>query len=159
MYVHLSKPEKRKLGKKLLLPQEKMERWQQKRQQDYEEIQKLNNQITKLRDEGNDAETDKVNEIKVKLQRRHASQRFREKEQIKQLTEIQILVKEVMSLKRKNKELTEAISTQRCLKCFKCEQDYLQSSAYPNGEEETSKHYQENEMQQQEHSDEEMEDQ
>ena len=157
MYVHLSKPEKRKLGKKLLLPQEKMERWQQKRQQDYEEIQKLNNQITKLRDEGNDAEADKVNEIKV--QRRHASQRFREKEQIKQLTEIQILVKEVMSLKRKNKELTEAISTQRCLKCFKCEQDYLQSSAYPNGEEETSKHYQENEMQQQEHSDEEMEDQ
>ena len=88
MYVHLSKPEKRKLGKKLLLPEEKMERWQQKRQQDYEEIQKLNNQITKLRDEGNDVEADKVNEIKVKLQRRHASQRFREKEQIKQLTEI-----------------------------------------------------------------------
>jgi hypothetical protein len=28
MYVHLSKPEKRKLGKKLLLPEEKMERWQ-----------------------------------------------------------------------------------------------------------------------------------
>jgi hypothetical protein len=57
-----------------------MERWQQKRQQDYEEIQNLNSQITKLRDEGNEAEADRINEIKVKLQRRHASQRFREKE-------------------------------------------------------------------------------
>ena len=80
MYLHLEKPEKRKLGKKLLLPEEKMERWQHKRQLDYEEIEKLNKQITDLREAGDDKEADRVNEIKVKLQRRHASQRFREKE-------------------------------------------------------------------------------
>jgi hypothetical protein len=70
----------------------------------------LNTKIATLRLEGKDVDADNVNEIKVKLQRRHASQRFREKEQIKQLTEIQILVKEVLSLKRKNKELTESIN-------------------------------------------------
>ena len=50
-----------------------MERWQHKRQLDYEEIEKLNKQITDLREAGDDKEADRVNEIKVKLQRRHAS--------------------------------------------------------------------------------------
>lgn len=48
-----------------------------------------------------------------------------------------------MSLKRKNRELTEAMNMQRCMKCFKSGQEYVYSSAYLN-EEEVSQHFYEN---------------
>jgi len=48
-----------------------------------------------------------------------------------------------MSLKRKNRELTEAMNMQRCLKCFKSGEEYVYSSAFLN-EEEVSQHFYEN---------------
>ena len=68
----------KKDNRKRLRKDEKLRRWELRRMLDEQKIDELNEQIRKAKESGDKEKAGQINRQKIKLQQKHAQQRFRE---------------------------------------------------------------------------------